>query len=175
MEEQETTNVTTRSVGIRYGLILALISIVFFVIMNVAGLDMQGPVSYLSYVFMIVIFYLAHKYYKENGDSYMSIGQGVGIAFWAGLISSLISSAFMYVYIKFIDSAFVENIKTKQIEKMQEQGMSDEQIDQAMQFAGAFMSPEAMAGFGIFGGIIGALILGVIVSLFTKNSSPDDI
>ena len=175
MEEQETTTVTTRSVGIRYGLILALISIVFFVIMNVAGLDMQGPVSYLSYVFMIVIFYLAHKYYKENGDSYMSIGQGVGIAFWTGLISSLISSAFMYVYIKFIDSAFIENIKTAQIEKMQEQGMSDEQIDQAMQFAGAFMSPEAMAGFGIVGGIIGALILGVIVSLFTKNSSPEDI
>lgn len=175
MEEQDVTTVTTRSVGIRYGLILALISVVFFVIMNVAGLDMQGPVSYLSYVFMIVIFYLAHKYYKENGDSYMSIGQGVGIAFWTGLISSLISSAFMYFYIKFIDSAFIENIKTKQIEKMQEQGMSDEQIDQAMQFAGAFMSPEAMVGFGIFGGIVGALILGVIVSLFTKNSNPDDI
>jgi hypothetical protein len=172
---EENVSITTRAAGIRYGLILAVASIAFFVIMNVAGVDMQGPLSYIGWAISIAVIYLAHKYYKENGDGYMTIGQGVGIGFWTGLISALISSPFTYIYIKYIDSAFIENIKDKQIEKMQEQGMSDEQIDQAMQFAGSFMSAEAMLVMGFVGGIIMAIIFAVIISLFTKNTPPESI
>lgn len=174
MEEQVST-VTTRSTGIRYGIIMAVISIASFVVMSVAGIDMQGPASYLNWVVIAAIIFFAHKYFKENGDGYMTIGQGIGIGFWTGLISTLISSPFTYIYIKFIDSSFLENIKDKQIEKMQEQGMSDEQIDQAMQFAGAFMSAEAILVMGILGGIVMSIILAVIVSLFTKNTAPETI
>lgn len=175
MEEEKPSTTTLRSVGIRYGLILAVLSILFFVVMNVTGIDMQGPISYLGWVITLVVIYFAHRYYKEFGDGYMSIGQGIGIGFWTGLISTLISSPFTYVYVKFIDTSFIENIKDKQIEKMQEQGMSDEQIDQAMQFAGAFMSAESILVMGIIGGIIAALIFAVIISLFTKNPEPEAI
>lgn len=176
MEEQEvTSSVTTRSTGIRYGIIMAIISIASFVTMNVAGIDMQGPASYLNWVVMAAIIFFAHKYFKENGDGYMTIGQGVGIGFWAGLISTLISSPFTYIYIKFIDSSFIQNIKDKQIEEMQGRGMSDEQIDQAMQFAGAFMSAESILIMGIVGGLIMCVIFGLVVSLFTKNTPPEAI
>lgn len=174
METLETTEqLSTRSVGVRYGLILAVISIAYFVILSVAGIAMEGAASIPSYLFIAVVVFLAHKYYKENGNGYLSIGQGIGIAFWTGLISSLVSSAFTYIYIKFIDASFMENLRNTQIENMQEQGMSEEQIDQAMQFAGAFMTPEMIAVFGIVGGIIAAIIIGLIISLFTKKSDPD--
>ncbi len=172
---EENVSVTTRSAGIRYGLILALASIAFFVIMNVAGMDMQGPLSYIGWAISIAVIYLAHKYYKENGDGYMTIGQGVGIGFWTGLVSAFISSPFTYLYIKFVDTSFIDNIKDKQIEKMQEQGMSDEQIDQGMQFAAMFMSAEAILIMGIVGGIIMAIIFALIISLFTKNTPPESI
>lgn len=176
MEEQNTPveeKVTTRSAGIRYGLMMSVLSIAFFVIMQVAGLDMQGPVGYLGWVITAVMLYLAHKYYKDEGDGYMSIGQGVGIGFWAGLVSSVISSVFTYIYIKFIDSGFMDAIKDKQILSMQERGMSDEQIDQAMKFASAFSSAEAIFIFGIIFGILGGVIIGLIVALFTKNNNPE--
>lgn len=172
---EENVSVTTRSAGIRYGLILGVASIAFFVVMNVAGVDMQGPLSYLGWLITIAVIYFAHKYFKENGDGYMTIGQGIGVGFWTGLVSTFISAPFTYIYIKFIDGAFLENIKDKQIEKMQEQGMSDEQIDQAMQFTSAFMSAEMILVMGIFGGLIMALIFAVIVSLFTKNTPPESI
>ena len=94
--------VTTRSVGIRYGIILSLISIVFFLVF--ANFAME---TYLSIgrwgntILSIVIIVLAHIYYKQNGDGFMNFGQGVGIAFWTGLVSSAIGSVFTYVYIKF--------------------------------------------------------------------------
>lgn len=176
MEDQNTqaeVKVTTRSAGIRYGLMMSVLSIAFFVIMQVAGLDMQGPVGYVGWVITAVMLYLAHKYYKDEGDGYMSIGQGVGIGFWAGLVSSVISSIFTYIYIKFIDSGFMEAIQDKQIQSMQERGMSDEQIDQAMKFASAFSSAEAIFIFGIVFGILGGVIIGLIVALFTKNNNPE--
>ncbi|MEK6783604.1 MAG: DUF4199 domain-containing protein [Bacteroidota bacterium] len=175
MEEQneQTEKVTTRSAGIRYGLMMSVLSIAFFVIMNVAGLDMQGPVGYLGWAITAAMLFLAHKYYKEQGDGFMTIGQGTGIGFWAGTVSSIISSIFTYVYIKFIDDSFLQAIKDKQIESMQERGMSDEQIEQAMQFAGAFSSPEAIFGFGIVFGIIAGVIIGLLVALITKKNNPD--
>lgn len=165
---------TTRQTGMRYGLILGVISIAYFVILNVAGVDMtQGPGRWGGLVFTIIIFVLAHKYFKESGDGYMSYGQGIGIGFWTTLVSSVISSIFTFVYVSFIDSTFVENMKQQQIEQMQERGMSDAQIDQAMGFAEMFMSPTAMLIMGIVGGVIIGLIIALIVTIFTQKANPE--
>jgi hypothetical protein len=172
-ENSQSETVTTRSIGIRYGLIMAVISIAFFVVMNVAGMDMQGPVGYLGWVITAVMLFLAHKSYKQQGDGFMSIGQGTGIGFWAGTISSVISSIFTYIYIKFIDDTFLQTIKDKQMEAMEKQGLSDEQMEQSMKIAGAFTSPEAILGFGIFFGILAAVIIGLLVALITKKNNPD--
>lgn len=178
MEQNDTTasaaSVTTRSTGIRYGLIAGVIGIVYFLILSLAGQDMtSGGWNWLNYIITIVILVLAHKYYKENTDGFMSYGQGIGITFWIGIISSAISNVFMYVYIKFVDTSFIEMIKEKQIESMQERGMSDEQIDQAMQFASMFTTPEAMFIMGLIGGIIGTVIIGLIVTIFTQKRAPE--
>ena len=172
-QNEESGKVTTRSVGIRYGLMMAVISIAFFVVMNVAGIDMQGPVGYASWAITAAMLFLAQKYYKDQGDGFMTIGQGTGIGFWVGIISSVISSIFTYVYIKFIDDSFLQAIKDKQMEAMEKQGLSDEQIELSMKIAGAVTSPEAILGFGIVGGIVVAVLIALVISLFTKNVNPD--
>jgi hypothetical protein len=174
METQSNTTVTTRSVGIRFGLIGAVISIAYFVILNVAGLDItRGFWNWFGYVITLVLLVFAHKYYRDNGDGFMAYGQGIGIAFWIGLISGIISSIFTYFYVKFVDTTFVQTIKDRQIEAMQEQGMSDQQIDQAMQFASMFMSAEAMLIYTFVGSIIITIIFGLIVTIFTQKKSPE--
>jgi hypothetical protein len=64
-------------------------------------------------------------------------------------------------------------MKDKQIEQMQNRGMSDEQVDKAMEIAGAFMSAEALLIFGIIFGIFFIVLCGVIVSIFTQKKSPE--
>jgi len=161
MAEATTVAVSTRSVGLRYGLIMAVISIPYFVILRVADVDMTSGIGkWLSSIFYIGVIYLAHKYFKENGDSFMSYGQGMGITFWLSLVCSVIYSVFFYVYIKFVDSSFVQVIK-------------DRQIDQALKITGAFMTPEVMFGFGIFFGILFILLIGLIVTIFTQKKNPE--
>ena len=174
MEDNQTAAVTTRSAGIRYGVIMGIVSIAYFVIMNVAGVDMtQGIGRWASLIFTIVILVLAHKYYKENGDGFMTIGQGTGIGFWATLVASVISSIFTYVYVKFIDQSFIQQILDKQREAFEEAGtMSDDQIDAAMEMTAKFTTPEMMLVFGLIGGVIIGVICAVIVSLFTQKKNP---
>jgi hypothetical protein len=174
MEQQEATvAVTTRSAGIRFGLISAAIGIIYFIVLRMANVDMQGPAGWVGWLITGVLIFLAHKYYKENGNGFMSYSQGIGISFWLGLVSAAISSVFTYLYIKFFDTGFIDMMKDKQIEQMQERGMSDEQVDQAMKFAGMFMTPEAMFVMGLIMGIISAVLMGLIVTLFTQKKSPE--
>ncbi|HYG00918.1 MAG TPA: DUF4199 domain-containing protein [Chryseosolibacter sp.] len=170
------TPVTTRSAGIRYGVIAAVISIVFFLALNISGVDMTASYwSWIGYLITAVIVFLAHKYYKENGDSYMNYGQGIGIAFWQGLIGAGISHIFTYIYIKFIDGAFIDNVIDAQRAGMEERGMSDEQIDQAMEFSASFMTPEVMMLMGFLFAILGTVIIALIVTIFTQKSRPETI
>lgn len=177
MEQQESTSVTpltTRSVGMRFGLIGGVISIAYFLILNLAGVNItEGYWNWVGYCITAVIIFLAHKQYKENGDGFMSYGQGIGIAFWIGLISAVLSSIFTYIYIKFIDTGFIDMIKEKQIEGMEAKGMSEAEIDQAMKIASMFMSPEAMLIFGLVFGIIGTIIIALIVTIFTQKKAPE--
>ena len=176
MENQESTTpaVTTRSAGIRYGLIMGVFSIVYFVVLNTLGADItQGPASWGRYVYVAVFIFLAHKYFKDSGDSFMSYGQGIGISFWMGLISVAVSSVFTYIYVKFIDQGFIQQILDRTRQGMEEKNMSEEQIDQAMSMTAKFMTPEMMLVFGIVFGIIGTIIIGLIVTIFTQKKSPE--
>lgn len=163
---------TTRETGIRYGLILGLISIVFFVVLAVAGVDTSGSVRWTGLIFTVAVLVLAHKYFKDNGDGFMSFGQGVGIGFWTSTVSSVLSSIFTFIYVKFIDETFIDTMKDNQMLQMQEKGMSDAQIDQAMSFSEPFMTPTAFLAFGIIFGIIIGVIVALIVSIFTQKSNP---
>ena len=176
METQvnSTSQVTTRSVGIRFGLIGALISIAYFLILNVSGIDMtKGFWNWFGYLITVALLIFAHKQFKDKGDGFMSYGQGMGIAFWMGLISGAISAVFTYLYIKFVDTGFLELIKERQIEELHERGMSDQQIDQAMEFSSMFMSAEAMLLYMFIGAIVVALIIGLIVTIFTQKRNPE--
>ena len=168
--------VTTRSAGIRYGLISGLISIAYFVILTMADISMtEGIGRWASLLISVVIIYLAHKYYKENGDGFMTIGQGTGIGFWLALVSVAISSVFTYIYMKFIDNSMIQQILDKQREAMEERGMDDAQIDQAMTMTEKFMTPEIILGTGLLFGVVIIVIVALLISLVTQKKNPEEV
>jgi hypothetical protein len=175
MEDNVTTTstVTTRSVGIRYGIINGLIQIVYFLIATTAGFAMSsGFAPWIGFLISIVMLFLAHKYYKENGDGYMTYGQGIGIGFWTGLVSASISAIFTYIYAK-IDSSYIASIREKAIQDMEAQGQSQQAIDTAMKFVEMFTSAESLLIMGLIFGIIGMLIIAVVMTIFTQRPQPE--
>lgn len=97
MEESAAPTISTRSVGIRYGLIMGVIGIALFVVFIVADVDIQGPARWLNVLVLAVLIFLAHKHYKDNGDGFMTIGQGTGIGFGCVLCHQR-SQAFLHTF-----------------------------------------------------------------------------
>ena len=116
---------------------------------------------------------MAFKYYKQHNGGFMSYGQGIGIGFWIGLVSAVISSIFTYIYAKFIDESFIAGIREKAISDMEAKGQTQEQIDQAMKFVDMFTSAEAILFFGLFFGVLITVVVALIISIFTQKPQPE--
>jgi len=169
MEEKPTVG----KISMKYGLILGLLGIVYFLILNFAGVAGKSNLySYLNYVIIIVMIFMAHKAFKDEGDSFMSYSQGLGIGTLVALISGVLSSAFMFFYLKFVDDSMIQNLKDAQMTQFEERGMSPEQIDQAMNMSSKFMTPGIMVLFGIFGSALIGFIIALVVSAITKKTNP---
>ena len=169
MEEKTTIG----KVALKYGLILGLLSIVYFLVLSFAGVLGKTQVwSYLGIIFTIAVIYLAHKAFKEEGDGFMSYSQGLGIGTLICLYSSILSSIFTFVYISYVDDTMIQNIREKSIADLEARGMSPAQIDQTMGFSETFMSPGIMLIMGIVGGVLIGFIVSLIVSAITKNANP---
>lgn len=165
---------TVFQTGLKYGLILALITIAYSLILNLAGLAAN---RWLAFVLMVIFFsivsFMGHKAFKEGGDGFMSYGQGLGIGMVIALVSGLISSIFSAIYIKFVDNSVMEQAMQEQIEKMEEQGLSDAQIDQAMEMASMFQTPAMLVLLGLLYSLFVGFIISLIVAAITKNSNPE--
>jgi 4-hydroxybenzoate polyprenyltransferase len=166
--QQEVSTPTARSVGVKWGLISALISVAFFLILVIAGTNaLDNKWGWVSSVFVIVLMVLAHREFKQKGDGYMTYGQGVGIGFWMTLVSLLIGGLVTYVYANIIDPDTMQNFYEMQRIQMEEKNVPDEQIEIALEW-----TRKLFWVFYAIGGLVGGLIIALIVSIFTKKDNP---
>ena len=171
MEEE---NITVKQVSIKYGLISGLIGITFFVVQNLLGQGMNQSLSYVGFLILGVIIYLAHKAFKDEGDSYMSYGQGLGIGTLLSLVSSIISAIFMFIYLSYINTGYIQQALDFQRRNMEDQGLGDAQIDQAMSITEKIMTPVVMPIMGIVMTVFLGFLISLIISAITQNKQPEN-
>lgn len=168
MEEQAKPAPTVMAVGMKWGIISSLVSIAFFIILVIAGLNaFDNKWGWIGSIFTIILLVFAHKEFKDRGDGFMTYGQGVGIGFWSAVVATVVAGLFTYVYSNIIDPATMENFYEAQRIKMEEQNMPDDQIDIAIEW-----TKKLFWVFYAFGGIVGGLVLALIVTIFTQKKNP---
>ena len=173
METNATSSTTTTSVGVRYGLLTGVISIIFSFILFVSQAD-QSPVRWLGLVILIGGMVLAHNAYKAANHGFMNYSEGLGIGAVMSIISGTLSTAFSFIYMKFIDPEYMSRVMDVTRAKMEEKGgMTDEQIDQAVSMLQKFSSGGWMVLFGILGSLLFGFLIALVVSAITKNSKPE--
>jgi hypothetical protein len=168
MEEK----LTVKQVGIKYGIYLALVSIIYTLILQILGLAAKQALGYVGFIFIIVALILAHKEFKRSNE-FMSFGQGLGISMIIITISTILGSIFSYIYIKFVDNSMLDVIREQAIVQMEERGMSDSQIEQAMEMQAKFTTPEMILVIGILAGIFFGFVIALIVTAITKKTNPE--
>lgn len=161
------------SVALKYGLIGALISVVFTAVLLIAGVEVSGWIGSLGYLILIGAMVLAMKEYKKSNYGYMSYGQGLGIGTLVSLFFGVLGGVFMYIYTSFIDPNYTSTVMDKQRIELEEKGMSDEQIDQAIAMGESFSSPVMMIVWSIVGYLFIGFILSLIIAAIMKHARPE--
>jgi hypothetical protein len=173
MEQRDaatSNSVTARSAGVRYGFILGIVIVVYFLILTPFGIQItNGFWLWFKYVFIIAAIYFAQRHFKYNNGALMEFGQGVSIAAWAGLIFGAMDAVFRYVYLTFIDPSFIQKLKDLQIGEMQQKGLSETEIKQAVGITSLFMNVEFISFIVFLSAIVGAVVIGLVLSIFTRN------
>ncbi|MEM9858822.1 MAG: DUF4199 domain-containing protein [Bacteroidota bacterium] len=169
--EELTEQPSTKQIVLKWGLISGVISSVTSLITYTMGIT-NSSMTLVGTVVAIVLIIMAHREYKNEGDGYMSYGKGLGIGTLLSLVSGVISSIVSYVYLKFVDASYFDLVRDEQIAQMEESGLSDDQIEQALEYSSFSSSPEFILIAVIFGALLFGFILSLIITAFTKNSDP---
>lgn len=165
--------VTTSSTAMRYGLIVGLISVIYSMLLMLTDNGMNRWLSSISYLFLIAGMVMAFKYFKQHNGGFMRYGQGLGIGTLMSLVAGLLTSVVMYVYVKFIDGSIMEKTMEMQRIEMEKRGMSEAEIDQAMEMASKFAGPEMILIGGTIGFVFMGFIIALIVSAIMKHNRPE--
>ncbi|WP_133272078.1 DUF4199 domain-containing protein [Hymenobacter radiodurans] len=168
------TPVSTTSVGLRYGLLTGIVSIIYSFILLAANLQQNSALALLSFVILIVGIILAHKTYKESNNGFMSYGQGLGIGALVGLVTGLLGGVFNYIYTTFIDPSAAQRAMEQARAKLEESGsMSDAQIDQTVQMSQRFSSGPVGIVVALISFAIAGFLLSLIIAAITKHNRPE--
>jgi len=172
-------NVSPVSTGLKYGLILGLISVLFSVVMYATGLLTNQMASSIQGVFSLIasfaVIFFAIKHHKDvKQEGYIFLSKGFLVGLITAIVSALISVIFVYILFTIIDPGLIDEILLMTEERLVNQGLSEDMIEQSMAMTKNFVSPAAQAGFGFMGGICCGSVLSLIAGLILQKQPTSD-
>ncbi|HEK20937.1 MULTISPECIES: DUF4199 domain-containing protein [unclassified Mucilaginibacter] len=155
----ETIAPNPTKIATKWALIYVVVSIVItytFQYLDIA----ESPVKYVAYIPFIAFCFLAQKEFKDQLGGFITFGKAFNTGFRYALFSGLLLGIFIYIYLQFLSPEMLTKSMEQQEAKMAEKGLSQEQIDKAIEM-GKKLGPM----LGAVATAISSLIFGSIVSL----------
>lgn len=168
--------------GGRYGIIAGMALVAVGLVFYVSGLvdvTQQGGTwnwisSLVNYAIMGVAIYLAAKFHRdEELGGFMTYGRGLGIGTIASLVMALVSVIWTILFFTVIAPDLPDEIRYQMREQMiEQQGMSESDVDQAMGFAGVFAQPGVLAAFAGFFTFLFGFVVSLIIGAVLRKDPP---
>ncbi len=161
--------------ALTWGAITAVVLIVYSLLLFITNLYMNKALGYVNYAIMIAgMAWGALQYRKLYSNGFLSYGKAFSASFMIGLVASVISIIYFFIYIKFINTNMITEMleQTRQQMEANANGMSPEQMDKALEMTTKFMQPAWMMVFGLLMYVIASAIFGAIIAIFVKKEDP---
>lgn len=167
--------------AMKFGLIIAfvhiIINLVFYFIDPEAA---QKGTSTLGIIQLILVFVLtawvfiyATKLRRDSElDGYITYNKSLGFMMNISLPAAFIISVYTYIFFAYINPGMMEKIMETQVEQMQAQGRSEEEIDMALSMAQKMSSPMLLTFFGVLGSLFQLFLVSLIAAIFTRKNPP---
>jgi hypothetical protein len=137
--------------------------------------NLNQTMGYLGIIITIVVLVLAVRSFRDNvRDGVLPFGPAFSFGFVVVLVSSVIGIIYAYILWTVIDPDIIGKMRDMQMEKMLEQGIPEEGLDQAMAIAEKFMSPVMMVIMGLVSSVFMGTIVALIIAAIFKRNEPED-
>ena len=163
MEDKITTNVTK-------GVIISLALIVYGLVIYLTGLYTNQSLQYVQYIFLIAgIVWACTSYAKQlNGD--VTFGNIFAHGFKTTAVVIVIMCIYTFVSVKILFPEMIDKIMIEARHNMQaQQGLSDDQIDKALDTTREHFVLFAICGIIIMFAIVGAISSLIGAAISKKN------
>lgn len=180
-EVQHESDVPFLPTAIKWGLISAAISVIYYLVAQLMGFAVPTSMGEIALQFVVgivitvAIAYFAIKSHRDELGGFISFKRAFLVSFVALIISILISNGFSYIYVNFIDPDSLEAALEGTEKMLSNMGLDEDQIEQAMIDTRASMKPTTMVRNGVIGGLFFAAIFGAIMGAIMKAERPMSI
>ena len=158
--------------GFSNGLIIGFVIVIYSFLLYLLELNENQFLGLFSYVILLLGIVWVHQNYKKNGVGFMRFGEGLGLGMVVSGVSGIMAGIFAILLLKVIDPNMIERITQKQVIELQDQGMSQTQIDQTLKVMEFMQSPVLLLAMTIVGYLLFGFIISLIVSAITKKNNP---
>ena len=163
------------SIAFQPGLIIgaALIAYHLLIWALIPDIETQQYFTWFSYLIMGGGFFYFTVNYRDNvKDGYINFGDSFVFILFMSIVIGVFWFVYFYIFLSFIDPGYIQQLLDLVENKYYEMGMQEAQIEQSMKYLGYIYNPIALSFMGIFGNIITGVVLGLIISIFTKKQAP---
>lgn len=154
--------------GLYTGIAMVLLSLLFYAL-NVKATSWPQYVSIGVLLAGIIVGTVAFRD-KCNGG-YISYGRSMGSGVLISLITGIILAVYSYVNSAFLNPEIIQQMIQAGEENMMRQGLSDDQIDQAMGMTKMFMTPVFIAITSLFSMLLWGTLVSLLASIFIKKDN----
>jgi hypothetical protein len=174
----ETTTNSKSLLLIKWGIIGGLLSFLVSVVTQYSGLaedfsETLGWVSFLvTFVINVTVLFLALKEVREQQGGFLTYGEGLGSSTLLGGLWGIVAGGFNYIYINFIDDAVIQKQMDLARQRLEDQGLSESQIQDAEKITNMMLGPGIQFITIVFFTVLFMFFLGLIVSGIMKREKP---
>ncbi len=169
MENQE----STFKLALKPGLIISGVSVAISLVLwaTVSDLNLQKKIGYVTWLIVAFLYHYFTKLHRENNlGGAITYGSAFTFMFFMTIVTSIITMIYSYALFSYIDPSMVDTIRDQAAEKLyQQNNLTGDQIDKAIEMQNMWITPLVMAIFSFFGSIFFGTLLSLVVAIFVKK------
>ena len=109
------SNVSYQNVAVKYGILVGIVYIVYFLVMWALGVIEVIELSFLSGLFLVIGIVVAISSYKKVRSGGIRYLEGFGIGATVGAVSSAILGLFLVVFLSTLDTEYLEHLQASSL------------------------------------------------------------
>ena len=171
MEEKKQSVVAN---ALNFGLITGAVVIVYSLLLYIANLYMNRSLGFVAYVLLLGgMVWGTLEYRKKSMNGFMTYGQAFSSCFLIGLFAGILATIYMFVFVQYIHPGLVNEVIEQTRIKLQEQNMTEDQIESALDYTRKFTTPIMMTIWGLVGYSLISLMLALVAAIVLKKPDPN--